>query len=130
MQEDDVARIDGETLASISSELVRLKAQHYGRGPEEAKAYLNDNFLFVVMRGGMTRVEETLIGAGKKELVREVRLNFQEEMRVAFQAVVESRTRRKVLAYESQILFDPQFGVEIFLLSETEEIPEAGAVSE
>ncbi len=111
-----MAHIDGETLAAISNELVRLKAQHYGKGPEEAKSYLNDDFLFVVMRGGMTRVEETLIGAGDENLVREVRLRFQQQMRVAFQETVESLTGRKVLAYESQVLFEPNYAVEIFVL--------------
>lgn len=45
-------RITGQILAAVSSEIVRLKAQHYGKGAVEAKTYLNDDFLFVVTKGG------------------------------------------------------------------------------
>lgn len=118
-------RISGETLAAISREMVRLKAQHYGRGAVEAKTHLNDDFLFVVLKGGMTKVEETLVGSGDEALVRQVRLRFQEQMSAAFTDAVEKLTGRKVLQYQSQVVFNPDYTFEIFLLeSAGEEIPE------
>lgn len=108
--------ITGETLAAISSDIVRLKAQHYGKGPVEAKSYLNDNFLFVVLKGGITKVEETLIDSGDEDLVRQVRLRFQEQMRPAFVEAVETRTGRRVVQYQSQVIFDPDYSFEVFLL--------------
>ena len=62
--------IPRDTLAGIANELVRLKAQYYGKGPTEAKAYQNDETLVVVLKGGMTTVERTLLGAGEHDLVR------------------------------------------------------------
>lgn len=113
-----MAGVSGEILSAISNEMVRLKAQHYGKGPVEAKSYLNDDFLFVVMKGGMTPVEQTLIEGGDAVLVRRVRLRFQEQMSTAFKDAVERLVGRKVLAYQSQVLFDPDYAIEIFLLSD------------
>ncbi len=110
--------ISGEALAAVSRELVRMKAQHYGKGPMETKTYANDNFLFCVMKGGLTRVEETLVAGGEAALVRTVRPRFQEQVREMFVSSVEEIVGRKVLAYESQILFDPDTIVEIFLLAD------------
>jgi hypothetical protein len=38
--------ISGETLAAISREMVRLKAEYYGRGASDAKSYVCDDWLF------------------------------------------------------------------------------------
>lgn len=113
-------KITGEVLAAISNEVVRLKAQHYGKGAVQAKTYLNDDFLFVVMKGGMTKVEETLVNSGDESLVRQVRLRFQEQMRVAFTDAIEKVTGRKVLQYQSQVVFNPDYTFEIFLLEGAE----------
>lgn len=113
-------KITGETLAAISREMVRLKAQHYGKGAVEAKTYVNDDFLFVVLKGGMTKVEETLVDSGDEALVRQVRLRFQEQMSAAFTDAVEKLTGRKVVQYQSQVVFNPDYSFEIFLLEGVE----------
>ena len=116
--------ITGELLAAVSNEMVRLKAQHYGKGPVEAKAYLNDNWVFAVLRGGFTRVEETLIAAGDEDLVRQVRMRFQEQTEGRFVDAVERITGRKVLNYQSAVLVDPDYVVEMFLLDQDGSLPE------
>jgi uncharacterized protein YbcI len=108
--------ISGETLATISRELVRLKAQHYGRGATEAKTYVCDDWLFCVLKGGMTTVERTLLEHGENDLVRQVRLRFQENMDDSFIDVIRQLTGREVITYQSQVVFDPDFSIEIFLL--------------
>src|SRR3954453_8720457 len=99
--------ISRESLAGIANELVRLKAQYYGKGPTEAKAYLNDETLVVVLKGGMTTVERTLLGAGEQDLVRMVRLKFQQAMGQAFIDAVQRLSKVPVRTYMSQIVFDP-----------------------
>ena len=112
----DAARLSGEVLAAISRELVRIKAQHYGKGATEAKSYLCDNFLFCVLKDGITTVERSLLDHDDAELVRRVRLRFQSNMAETFTEAVERISGREVLTYESQILFDPDYTVEMFVL--------------
>jgi uncharacterized protein YbcI len=109
--------ISREALAAVANELVRLKAQYYGKGPTEAKAYLNDDILVVVLKGGLTTVERTLLEAGDDDLVRRVRLRFQEVMEQNFVDAVQRLTGQKVLTYMSQIVFDPDLCFEFFVVS-------------
>ena len=68
----------GSLRAELANAMVGLKKRHYGRGPEAAKAYVEDDYIFVVLEGGLTRSEETLLADGKADLVRQYRLAFQE----------------------------------------------------
>lgn len=113
-----VADISRESLAAVANELVRLKAQYYGKGPTEAKAFLNDEVLVVALKGGLTTVEKTLLGAGEGALVRQVRLRFQEVMGPNFIDAVQRLTGRQVQSYMSQIVFDPDYCFEFFVLGD------------
>jgi uncharacterized protein YbcI len=113
-----VQEIAREELAAVANEIVRLKAQYYGRGPTEAKAYQNDEVLVVALKGGMTTVEKTLLQADEDKLVRQVRLRFQEIMEQNFVDAVQRLTGRKVRTYMSQVVFDPDYCFEFFVLSD------------
>jgi uncharacterized protein YbcI len=102
----------------ISNAMVGLKKSFYGRGPTKAKTYINDNYVLCVLEGGLTKNEETLLAAGEARLVRQYRLRFQEVMAEATTEAVERITGRKVLGYHSQIVFDPEYGFEIFVLDQ------------
>ena len=102
-------------LASISREMVRAMKKHYGKGPIQAKSYLVDDLLFVVMRGGTTTAEKTMLEADQEDAVRGFRQRFQNEMEEQLTATVEQLTGREVVNYQSQILFDPDITVEIFV---------------
>ena len=106
----------GNLRLAISNALVGVKKQLYGKGPVKAKTYLNDNYVFAVLEGGLTRNEETLLAAGEQALVRDYRLRFQEAVSATIIAAMEEVTGRKVLAYHSQIVFDPDHAFEIFVL--------------
>jgi uncharacterized protein YbcI len=106
----------GNLRLAISNALVGVKKQLYGKGPVKAKTYINDNYVFSVLEGGLTRNEETLIAAGEHRLVREYRLRFQEAVATTIRTSIEEVTGRKVLAYHSQIVFDPDRAFEIFVL--------------
>ena len=100
----------------ISSAMVGMKKEYYGKGPDRAKTFINDEYVFVVMEGGLTRNEQTLLAAGQHDLVRSYRLRFQEAMTATTVGAVEEIVGRKVLTYHSQILFDPERAIEIFVL--------------
>jgi len=108
----------GEVLAAISREMVRIKAQNYGKGATEAKSYMCDNFLFCVLKDGITPVERNLLDHDDGELVRNVRLRFQSNMAETFVDAVRRLSGRRVLGYGSQIMFDPDYSVEMFVLGE------------
>ena len=122
---DELARAGGGAAAddrqaplrvALSNAMVGMKKEYYGRGPERAKTYVNDEYVFVVMEGGLTRSEETLTAAGKHDLVRGYRLAFQEAMAETTCSAVAELTGRTVVGYHSQMLFDPPRSIEIFVL--------------
>jgi uncharacterized protein YbcI len=106
------------SLSRISRELVAVMKRDFGRGPVSAKSYLIDDFLIVVMRGGMTTAERTLLERGRPDAVREFRQVFENEMGDVLVGLVEGLTGRKVLTYQSQVLFDPDIIVELFFFEE------------
>lgn len=107
----------GEELAEVTNGIVRLFSEYYGRGPTRAKTYvLEDRYLVTVLGDTMTTVERTLVDTGHADLVRQVRLTFQEAMADSFKAVVEQATGRRVTSYHSQLLTEPDVGFEFFLL--------------
>jgi uncharacterized protein YbcI len=110
--------------AEISNAMVGLKKEFYGKGPTKAKTFLNDNYIFCVMEGGLTRNEQTLVDRGHKDLVRNYRLRFQEVMEDPTVEAVQRITGRGVIGYHSQIVFDPERAFEIFVLDRP--IEEAG----
>lgn len=113
----DVKTEQGSSMtAEVSNAMVGLKKKFYGRGPDKAKAFINDNYVFCVLDGGLTQNEKTLLDAGEHRLVRKFRLRFQEVMKGPTTEAVEQITGRKVLTYHSQILFEPTVAIEIFVL--------------
>ena len=115
----------GAVRAALANAMVAIKKEHFGRGPTAAKAWVMDDYAFVVLEGGLTRHEETLLADGKQDLVRSMRLSFQETIAPVTHNAVEQATGRKVLTYHSQVVFDPVRFFEIFVLE-----PEEGAENE
>lgn len=101
--------------------MVSAKAQLYGRGPTRARTYFNDEYVFVVMEGGLLTSEEALVAAGEEGLVRQYRLRFEGVVSDQLSAAIERITRRKVLAHHSQVTFDPPRLFEVFQLDEAPE---------
>src|SRR5918998_54911 len=86
----------GEMLASISSGLVHLHRQYYGKGPTKAKTYMVNDTVMCMLKGGFTAVERTLIDDGKADDVERIRRSFQRTMEVQFTGLVEAATGRAV----------------------------------
>jgi uncharacterized protein YbcI len=111
----------GAVRTALANAMVALKKEHYGRGPTGAKAYIADDYIFVVLEGGLTRNEETLLEAGHEDLVRRYRLTFQEAVRARATSAVEQIMNRRVVDYHSQIVFTPPRAFEIFVLERSNE---------
>lgn len=126
---DDVAApIQGhELLARLSTEMVRMQKEYYGRGPISAKSYMLDDLLVVVMRGGMTTAERTMLDLGRSDVVRTFRQEWQNEMGERLIGKVEGLTGRRVVTYQSQVMFDPDTIVELFVFDD--QAPESAVVA-
>jgi len=113
---DEPAAHDAQPLAvQLSNAMVKAQKVYFGKGPLRAKSYLVDDLLFIVMRGGMTRAEETMLDFDQADKVRDFRQAFENEMTERLTTMIEDITGRKVLTYQSQILFDPDLVIEIFV---------------
>ena len=55
----------GDVLTAISDGMVALLKEFYGRGPTRTKSYYEDDLVVCVLRGGFSRVEQTLLDGGR-----------------------------------------------------------------
>jgi len=110
----------GEVLTAISDGMVALLKEFYGRGPTRAKSYYEDDLVVCVLRGGFSRVEETLLAGGRGTAVIQQRMEFQEVMRARFTGVIENATGRPVIGFMSGNQQDPDLMCEVFILGPTD----------
>ena len=110
----------GDALTAISDGIVALLKEYYGRGPTRAKSYYEDDLVVCLLRGGFTRVEQTLLAGGRGTSVIQQRMDFQEVMRERFQAVIEQATGRPVIGFMSGNQQDPDIMCEVFVLAPTD----------
>jgi uncharacterized protein YbcI len=117
MQTDDAHRTHGDVLTSISEGMVALLKEFYGRGPTQAKTYYMDDLVVCLLRGGFTRVEQTLLDGGRGQAVIQQRMEFQDVMRERFEAVVFEATGRRVVGFMSGNQQAPDMICEVFVLA-------------
>jgi uncharacterized protein YbcI len=123
----------GQSLLSrISTEVVKTFKEYYGKGPTSAKSYMFDDMLFVVMRGGLNASEKFLLEKDEVDVVRQYRQTFENRMNEILSSKIEELTHRKVIAFNSQILFDPDISIEMFVFDDrgTEESIDATALGQ
>src|SRR3954467_13053353 len=107
----------GELLSMISTRIVGLLREHYGRGPMKAKTYALDDIIVCVLRGsGFTPIEKTMMESGEPQTVVAMREDFQRVMAKRYKELIEELTNRKVVAFLSQAHVDPDLTLEIFFI--------------
>jgi uncharacterized protein YbcI len=114
-----VGNSEGQRLADISNAIVKIFSEYYGRGPTKAKTYAFDDYVLCVLEDILTTVERTLVENGQEDLVRAVRLRFQETVADQFKSAVAEAMGRPVIAYHSQVTFHPSVGFELFVLGDS-----------
>jgi uncharacterized protein YbcI len=113
----------GGVRANISRRIVQLHKEYYGKGPTRAKTYYFDDIVVVLLRGGFTRVEETLLREGRGRAVMEQRAEFQEVMDTRFRDVIRQETGRDVIAFLSGNHQEPDILLEAFVLEPSDTDP-------
>jgi uncharacterized protein YbcI len=107
----------GHLLAAISTTIVGILREHYGRGPMKAKTYALDDIIVCVMRGsGFTALEKTMMDSGDPDRVVAMRHDFQRLMAKRYTDAIEDLTGRKVVAFLSQAHVEPDITMEIFFI--------------
>ena len=107
----------GDVLTAVSEGMVALLTEYYGRGPTQAKTYYMDDLVVCLLRGGFTRVEQTLLDGGRGHAVIQQPMEFQEVMRERFEAVIEHATGRRVIGFMSGNQQAPDMICEVFVLA-------------
>jgi uncharacterized protein YbcI len=107
----------GHLLAAISTRIVAILRERYGRGPMKAKTYALDDIIVVVMRGsGFTSLEQTIMNSGEPDRIVEMRHDFQRMMTQRFTETIEELTGRNVVAFLSQAHVEPDITIEMFFV--------------
>jgi uncharacterized protein YbcI len=113
------SKAHGDVLTAISDGMVALLKEFYGHGPSRTKSYYADDLVVCVLRGGFSRVEQTLLEGGRGPAVIEQRMAFQDLMRARFEEVIESATGRRVIGFMSGNQQHPDMMCEVFILDPT-----------
>jgi uncharacterized protein YbcI len=101
---------------AVGNAITKLHRDHYGRGASTTRTLYERDYVAAFLDDIYTPVERTLIEDGQEEGVKETRQLFQMAMRARFTEAVEEITGRRVAAFMSQVHFDPDMAVEIFVL--------------
>jgi uncharacterized protein YbcI len=115
---------------AVGNAVTRLHREHYGRGATTTRTLYQRNHLVSFLEDIYTPGERTLIEDDQHEDVKRTRQAFQMSMRKRFVDAVEEITGRKVIAFMSQVHFEPDIAAEIFVLEPgtTEDVAPEDAV--
>ena len=103
-------------LEAISTAMVRLHKEQFGRGPTRSRAFFaGPDGVVCVMRDALLPAERKMVELGHQDRVRDVRMDFQAAAEDEFVAAVEQIVGRKVIAFASGVDPDRDVVFENFL---------------
>jgi uncharacterized protein YbcI len=109
-------------LAAVSSVLVKLHKEQFGRGPTHARTdYAGRDVLVCTLEDALLPAERAMVDIGEQQRIRESRAFLQAVTADLFVGAVEDILGRKVRAFSSAI--DPAAGVvfEVFAFQPQED---------
>jgi len=112
---------NGTLRQDISAAMVALYKDHFGKGPTRCRTYFPPDLVIVVLGGGYSAAEQTMLEAGRWYEVRQARQLWQDSMQARFVDAIEKLTGRKVAAFMSANRQDPDLAVEMFVLESDDE---------
>jgi uncharacterized protein YbcI len=118
----------GSVLAEVSSAMVKLHKEQFGRGPTHARAdFAGRDALVCTLENALLPGERAMVELGEAQKVRESRTFLQAATADLFTGAVEDILGRKVRAFSSAV--DPEAGVvfEVFAFQPREDGQSDGA---
>jgi uncharacterized protein YbcI len=107
----------GQALTAVSTALVQLFREHYGRGPTKAKTYVYDDLVICVLReAGLTPFEKTMARRGSDARVLGLRRVLQSIIAPHAVGIVEELTGRRVRTSLADSSLDPDITVLTFVM--------------
>lgn len=104
-------------LVEISTEMVRIYKEQYGRGPTKARTnYAGPDTLVCVLENTFTPAERNLQAMGEHQRLRDIRLFFQYAETATFVAAIERISGRRVRAFISGVDSNADVACELFVL--------------
>lgn len=88
---------DTSVRQELANGIVRFYSDKFGRGPTQARSFVEDTHATVILGDVQTTVERTLTAHGHEALVKEVRRTVKAVYREELVAVVEQVTGRRVM---------------------------------
>jgi uncharacterized protein YbcI len=101
---------------AISNAITRLHREHYGRGPTSARTIIQRNYIICFLDDIFTPAKRTLIDGGRLDTVRLTRQGVHDVTAPKFVAAVEQIAGRRVIAFMSQIDFNPDVAALVFVV--------------
>jgi len=92
---------DSSTRQELSNGIVAFYRDKFGRGPTQARSYVEATHATVILGDVQTTVERTLAAHGEGALVREMRRCVKRIYRDEIVGVAEQVTGRRVVAMHS-----------------------------
>jgi uncharacterized protein YbcI len=114
----------GELLVALSNRIVAIYKELYGKGPVKVRSWYLDDVVLCVLRGGLTRSEQTFVEIGHGDRVVLQRDSFHEVAEPVFIQAVEELTGRSVETVLNATQGEHDVSTLVFLL----EPPEAAAL--
>ena len=102
-----VSRTRGEVEAEIAQAIVKFEREYMGRGPEDTRAFIFEDVVFVRLRGVLTPAEKQLAkaedsSAGRK-LIKQIRQELLEKARVLLETIIADALGFKVSSLHTDI---------------------------
>ena len=113
----------GIETGEVSTAMVRLYREQFGRGPTKAHtAYATPDLIICTLEDSMTAAERRMADMGEHQRLRDTRMFFQHASEREFVGTVEAITGRTVRAFVSGIDTSKDVSSEVFYLE-----PRAGS---
>jgi uncharacterized protein YbcI len=108
----------GQLNAALARAAAHCHTQYLGRGPSKALAFFRHDVVVILMYGGLTTAEHSLVDAGSGVAVQEMRRKLQGAMRQSVTGEVERLTGSKVTAFMHDTHMAPDMAAQIFVLDQ------------
>jgi uncharacterized protein YbcI len=116
-ESQDGAQSDIRILPRVTSAMVRIYKEQFGRGPENARSYYaGPDIMICVLSESLTPVERSMREMGEHQRLRDIRMMFQYAAEEKFRAAVEQVTERRVMSFMSSVDVVRDLACEVFIL--------------